>query len=72
MRHSAAAERTRRWRERQQQGTRVIPVEISEDTIRALIAQGYLEARRDDGGLRVIRADIGEAIAAALEEWAAP
>ncbi len=72
MHHSEGAERTRRYRERQQQGLRMVRVPVAEGVVRALIAQGYLEARRDDGGLRVARADIGVAIAAVLEEWAAP
>ena len=70
--NSAAAERTRLYRRRQQQGVRVVQVEIDDAVVRALITRGYLEARRDDGGLRVTRADIGEAIAALLADWAAP
>ena len=71
MRHGEGAERTLRYRQRQQQGLRMIQVPVTEDVVRALIAQGYLDARRDGDGARVSRADIPQAVADLLEEWAA-
>ena len=62
-------ERTRRYRQRQEEGLRVIRVEISEDVVRALIAQEYLDPQRDGDQVRVTREAIGKAISELLEDW---
>ncbi len=60
-------ERSRRWRQRQSEGVRVIPVEVSDIAIRNLVQRGYLQAVQDEGELRICREDISKAVAVVLK-----
>lgn len=60
--NSAAAAATRLWRERRARKLRVVPVEIFEHEVRALVRLGYLSRSQMDDRDRV-----GAAIARLLE-----
>ena len=61
------AERSRRLRSRKARGIHVIPVEVNEDQVRALIVEGWLKPRQDNDVQRVTRKEIGRAIEELLE-----
>lgn len=64
------AERSRSLRSRKARGIHVIPVEVSEDQVRALIENRWLRPRHDNGVLRVTRKEIGRAIEELLRDLA--
>ena len=70
MRMKANSWRTARWRDRRRRGVVLVPVEIGQDAVRALIADGRLSASENGGRLRVTRAQVGAAIAELVLEWA--
>lgn len=69
-RPKSPAERSRRLRSRKAKGVHVIRVQVDEDQARALIAEGWLRPRHDNGVLHVTRKDIGRAIEELLKDLA--
>lgn len=65
------AERVRCHRERRERGILcVVPVEVSEQLVRRLINEGWLEGQDQSGSVRVSRKEIGEALNEMLADWA--
>ncbi len=64
------AERSRALRSRKARGIHVIPVEVNEDQVKALIENRWLKSRQDNGVLRVTRKEIGRAIEELLKDLA--
>ncbi len=56
------AERSRSLRSRKARGIHVIPVEVDEDQVQALIENRWLKPRQDGDLQRVTRAEVGKAI----------
>jgi hypothetical protein len=50
---SAAAERTRQYRERQRKGLRCVRIQLDATEIDVLVRRGYLEAKDRDNGKAV-------------------
>ena len=69
-RPKSPAERTREWKHRKARGVRVIPIEVSDDQVRGLIAARWLEPERKNGELHVTRKEIGRAIEELLKDLA--
>ena len=67
-RPKSPAERTREWKHRKARSARVIPVEINDNQVRALITRGWLEAQRKNDDLHVTRNNISRAIEALLKD----
>lgn len=61
----SAAERMRRYRERQRAGVRCVPVEVSREVIDALVARGLL-----DSDSAATDAELGQALGELLDLWA--
>jgi hypothetical protein len=53
---SAAAERTRQYRDRQRKGLRCVRIQLDATEIDVLVRKGYLEAKDRDNGKAVQRA----------------
>ena len=69
---ATSAERMRRHRDRKRRGVlAIVPVEINEQGIRALITKGWLDYRRDQNGdIQVSKAEFPDALGEMLSEWA--
>ena len=67
---ATSAERMRRHRDRQRRGVlAIVPVEISQDDLDALIAVGGVRFTVRENKPLVTRADCAEAVANLLRDW---
>ena len=68
---TTSRERTRRYRERRIQGVMAVTaVEVTDKLLRAMIAEGPLEGKVENGETRITRADLAEALNDLLIAWA--
>ena len=63
--------RTARWRERKARGAFVVAVEVDNDVVARLLADGYLQGRTKGGNTHVRKADVPTAVREMLMDYAA-